>query len=888
MTSFLEKAEEVDFIIKTAIERDPKKRRVKPVDTQASILDFDLEESSDDSDFRIEDHPHNSDDDDSLSLDSNAPEKVSSEEDDDVSDESDDIDDLKGLNVPGDELSVADVISQAKKNADNKLKFDTADSQLLICCGCLGDQSDGVNELIECDSCGITVHEACYGVSDTGSTASTDSLSPTAPWFCEACKAGVTKPTCELCPNSGGIFKETDVGKWVHLVCALYVPGVAFGEVDRLSSVTLFEMPYNKWGAKVCSLCQDERFARTGVCIGCDAGMCKTYFHVTCAQREGFLSEAHSEEVDQADPFYAHCKLHSDKTLVKKRKRNYLALQLRAHYRRIELDDAEKMAAPDQVRIQRKLEKQKLHYLSLKSQKQPPWVPTQKMPRLLTTSASACRKLLRKAELMGIDTAALEIQEAQVAALVDIRKKWHIPPAFSVEFIAYYLDRNDRLKTMKDALEKLLENNNNLLEEQQSCRLKYDQLMKESGDELKLTTTIKEKVHKLHSAILSACPTKNLPNMDELGKPVNRQPQPMMVPTAAALKMGVGFPLNSISIGRNDSNRVLSSQARQSQDNLLLNECGICRQRRDQHLLAKCDTCHLYYHLDCLNPPLTRLPKKSKLYGWQCSECDKTSDSEVEQVKAPRRSRSRYSRESKFEKEMFTPKVIIKPVERDPSHPEVTSNVTIHMKNYTSPNQTIDSYRKDDSPAKVEEDNRNGYDELNSTIEGETMIISRSSKKRRREKHRSRYSPDALRSSKEHKRKRKKKCLDIENPKPHPRITIKIRPIPLPAGETTSSSNPQCFYVPNENDDRIPPHPIIRRASISHVVNTPISTPTKKSGSLCDVCSVEGNTTNLVSCDDCQKCYHFTCLDPPLKKSPKKRGYSWHCADCDPTASESN
>jgi hypothetical protein len=31
---------------------------------------------------------------------------------------------------------------------------------------------------------------------------------------------------------------------------------------------------------------------------------------------------------------------------------------------------------------------------------------------------------------MGIDTQALEIQEAQVAALVDVRKKWHIPPAF--------------------------------------------------------------------------------------------------------------------------------------------------------------------------------------------------------------------------------------------------------------------------------------------------------------------------------------------------------------------------------------------------------------------------------------------------------------------------
>lgn len=36
------------------------------------------------------------------------------------------------------------------------------------------------------------------------------------------------------------------------------------------------------------------------------------------------------------------------------------------------------------------------------------------MPRLLTTSASACRRLIHKAGLMGIDTAALEFQETQV------------------------------------------------------------------------------------------------------------------------------------------------------------------------------------------------------------------------------------------------------------------------------------------------------------------------------------------------------------------------------------------------------------------------------------------------------------------------------------------
>lgn len=187
------------------------------------------------------------------------------------------------------------------------------------------------------------------------------------------------------------------------------------------------------------------------------------------------------------------------------------------------------------------------------------------MPRLLTTSASACRKLLRKAELMGIDTSALEIQEAQVAALVDIRKKWHIPPAFTVEFIAYYLDRNDRLKDMKNTLEKHLETNRILLEEQQALRTKYDELLKEKGEETKSSTNLQQVVEKYHSTILQVCPTKKLPSIEDLGKPAPVfVPQKMMVPTAAALKMGVGFPLNNVPAGRND--RVLSSHARQGKN----------------------------------------------------------------------------------------------------------------------------------------------------------------------------------------------------------------------------------------------------------------------------------------------------------------------------------
>lgn len=93
-----------------------------------------------------------------------------------------------------------------------------------------------------------------------------------------------------------------------------------------------------------------------------------------------------------------------------------------------------------------------------------------------------------------------------------------------------------------------------------------------------------------------------------------------------------------------DSNRILSTQCQNKTD--LLNECGICKGINDQHLLAKCDTCHLHYHLGCLNPPLTRHPKKSKIYGWQCSECDEDNpDGVVQLTTGPRKSRTKYSKD---------------------------------------------------------------------------------------------------------------------------------------------------------------------------------------------------------------------------------------------------
>ncbi|XP_055381245.1 PHD finger protein 14 isoform X2 [Condylostylus longicornis] len=663
------------------LNKNSKNKARLPKMTTQTLLDFDLGESSSDSDFRIEDHDDDSDDD--FSVNSNDSDGDMDDDDDDDEENDTDSDDsdsnketAKAIEKIGltstkmeENSNVKDIISKtlAGENTVSNLKIDL--SKNLICCACLGDRSDDSNEIVECDGCGVSVHEGCYGISDTASISSTNSSCSTEPWFCEACKAGVIEPSCELCPGKGGIFKETEVGRWVHLICALYVPGVAFGEVDHLSSVTLFEMQYSKWGAKQCTLCEDDRYARTGVCIGCDAGMCKTFFHVTCAQAAGFLSEPHSDEADHADPFYAHCKVHSDKTMIKHRKRNYNLMKLRMQQIRYEKEEhSNEKQTPEQIRIQRKLVKHQNKYKGHKETKNDPWVPTQKIPRLLTTSATAVRRLHAKAAVMGIDTELLEFQEAQVAAITDVRKKWHVPPAFSVEFVAYYLDRISRTKELKLTLEKNVDDNKKLLIDQAHFREEYDKKIKINAELLESNVKLKSIIEEMHKQISLLCPNKQLQSIDNIGRPIQQPlqcgnstqiphitttavaiPRTMTVPTAAARKMGVGFPLNNLpGDKRNDTNRVLSTQIQNK--NQLVHNCGICKGCHDQHLLAKCDTCHLHYHLGCLNPPLTRHPKKSKLYGWQCSECDKSDDSDVivELPPGPRRSRTKFSKDGKI------------------------------------------------------------------------------------------------------------------------------------------------------------------------------------------------------------------------------------------------
>uniref|UniRef100_A0A7M4FA71 PHD finger protein 14 n=1 Tax=Crocodylus porosus TaxID=8502 RepID=A0A7M4FA71_CROPO len=632
-------------------------------------------------------------------------------------------------------------LSQSKSNEDSLIleKSQNWSSQkmdhILICCVCLGDNSEDADEIIQCDNCGITVHEGCYGVDgESDSIMSSASENSTEPWFCDACKCGVT-PSCELCPNQDGIFKETDAGRWVHIVCALYVPGVAFGDIDKLRPVTLTEMNYSKYGAKECSFCEDPRFARTGVCISCDAGMCRAYFHVTCAQKEGLLSEAAAEE-DIADPFFAYCKQHADRLDRKWKRKNYLALQ---SYCKMSLQEREKQLSPEaQARINARLQQYRAKAELARTTRPQAWVPREKLPRPLTSSASAIRKLMRKAELMGISTDIFPVDTSDTSSSVDGRRK-HKQPALTADFVNYYLERNMRMIQIQENMTEQKNIKDKLENEQEKLHVEYNKLC-ESLEELQ--------------------------NMN--GK-LRNEGQGIW----ALLGRIIGQKLNIPAILRAPKERKPSKKEGGTQKAsalpAVLYSCGICKKNHDQHLLLLCDTCKLHYHLGCLDPPLTRMPRKTKNSYWQCSECDQAGSSDME--------------------------------------------ADIAME--TLPDGTKRSRRQIKEPVK--------------------------------------FVPQ----------------------------DVPPEPKKIPIRNTRTRGRKRSF-VPEEEkpEERIPRE---RRQRQSVLQKKPKSEDLRTE---CATCKGTGDNENLVRCDECRLCYHFGCLDPPLKKSPKQTGYGWICQECDSTSSK--
>ncbi|XP_028160559.1 protein AF-10 isoform X3 [Ostrinia furnacalis] len=176
------------------------------------------------------------------------------------------------------------------------------------CCVCSDERGWPDNPLVYCDGngCTVAVHQACYGIVTV----------PTGPWFCRKCECPDIKGKvkCELCPSKSGALKRTDTGGWAHVVCALYIPEVRFGNVTSMEPIVLRLIPPERYN-KTCYICHDQgktHRSTAGACMQCNKSGCKQQFHVTCAQSLGLLCEEAGNYLDNVK-YCGYCQHHYSK-----------------------------------------------------------------------------------------------------------------------------------------------------------------------------------------------------------------------------------------------------------------------------------------------------------------------------------------------------------------------------------------------------------------------------------------------------------------------------------------------------------------------------------------------------------------------------------------------
>uniref|UniRef100_A0A182J8S5 PHD-type domain-containing protein n=1 Tax=Anopheles atroparvus TaxID=41427 RepID=A0A182J8S5_ANOAO len=176
------------------------------------------------------------------------------------------------------------------------------------CCVCSDDRGWSENPLVYCDgqSCAVAVHQACYGIVTV----------PSGPWYCRKCESQErsARVRCELCPSRDGALKRTDNQGWAHVVCALYIPEVRFGNVTTMEPIILQLIPQERYN-KTCYICQEAgkgSRATVGACMQCNKSGCKQQFHVTCAQQLGLLCEEAGNYLDNVK-YCGYCQHHYSK-----------------------------------------------------------------------------------------------------------------------------------------------------------------------------------------------------------------------------------------------------------------------------------------------------------------------------------------------------------------------------------------------------------------------------------------------------------------------------------------------------------------------------------------------------------------------------------------------
>lgn len=126
-------------------------------------------------------------------------------------------------------------------------------------------------------------------------------------------------------------MKRTSDNTWAHVICALYIPEVSFGNDATMEPIILSKIPSTRYGQS-CSIClrngRSKSEAMQGACCECTVKNCPEMFHVTCAQQEGLLYEDVRKNTCQYPIF---CQQHQPKFSVGLKGKTDLASRIFFH-----------------------------------------------------------------------------------------------------------------------------------------------------------------------------------------------------------------------------------------------------------------------------------------------------------------------------------------------------------------------------------------------------------------------------------------------------------------------------------------------------------------------------------------------------------------------------
>eukprot|EP00038_Savillea_parva_P011088 m.195001 g.195001 ORF g.195001 m.195001 type:complete len:615 (-) comp19359_c0_seq1:66-1910(-) len=174
--------------------------------------------------------------------------------------------------------------------------------------------------LLFCDgkSCDLAFHPSCYGVPPSELASSSQK------WYCKRCEPHSTirstKVKCFACPQKAGALKFVADEQFTHVVCALWLDGVSFGNEETMQPVKIDRKALPMSGL-ACYICHEANKGKDVVTMGytqkCHADGCDRRMHVTCAQDNGLLHVPLADGIldrSQKDDMVLYCATHKETT----------------------------------------------------------------------------------------------------------------------------------------------------------------------------------------------------------------------------------------------------------------------------------------------------------------------------------------------------------------------------------------------------------------------------------------------------------------------------------------------------------------------------------------------------------------------------------------------